>query len=174
MDIKFFRSDAQEDVFDISIDRNGQWFHQGKPISRQALVKLFSTVLYYNTENNEYWLVTPHEQGRVDVADVPYVIIKHIIRDIGTDHQVISLETNLEDEVDVGPDHPIIYNEDNGMTYVIVKNNAMARLNRVVREALIQIALDQDGYDAETGYLYIHSNNERFIVAGINEGKNNI
>ena len=44
--------------FDIHIDRDGSWFYRGTPINREALVRLFSTVLERD-ETGTFWLTTP-------------------------------------------------------------------------------------------------------------------
>ena len=51
---------------DIVIRKNGQWFHEGTPIGREALVRLFSTVLRKDPEG--YVLVTPVEKLAIKVA----------------------------------------------------------------------------------------------------------
>jgi len=59
--------------FDFCIDGRGQWFYQGSRIERPEMVKLFASVLR-RAEDGSYWLVTPVEQGQIEVADVPFVI----------------------------------------------------------------------------------------------------
>ena len=72
MDAQFFRENAVEEQFDIRIDRDGQWFHRGSTIGRDKIAKLFSTVLHYDPNSKDYWLITPVEQGRIEVEDVLY------------------------------------------------------------------------------------------------------
>ena len=48
--------------YDIRIDRDGTWFHQGTPIGRKELVRLFSTIL--RKDDEDYVLVTPAEKMR--------------------------------------------------------------------------------------------------------------
>src|SRR3546814_9089985 len=50
-------------TYDIRIARDGTWFHEGAPIGRKALVKLFASVLW--RDDGGYWLRTPAEQGRI-------------------------------------------------------------------------------------------------------------
>src|SRR5690348_9686433 len=59
--------------FGIRIARDGTWFHEGSPIGRLPLVKLFASVL--RREGDEYWLVTPAERGRILVEDAPFVAV---------------------------------------------------------------------------------------------------
>lgn len=60
--------------FDIRIDAEGNWHHEGEPITRMAIVRLFSTVLMRHADGS-YWLATPAERGRIEVEDVPFVIV---------------------------------------------------------------------------------------------------
>ena len=54
---------------DIRIARDGTWFHQGTPIGRKELVRLFSTIL--RRDGDDYVLVTPAEKMRIVVEDAP-------------------------------------------------------------------------------------------------------
>ena len=56
---------------DMVIKRDGTWFHEGTPIGRARLVRLFSTVL--KREGDEFFLVTPVEKMRITVEDAPFV-----------------------------------------------------------------------------------------------------
>ena len=44
----------------MRIARDGTWFHEGSPIGRQAMVRLFSTILRREPDGG-YVLVTPAE-----------------------------------------------------------------------------------------------------------------
>jgi hypothetical protein len=57
---------AQCGEIDIVIKRDGLWFHEGTPIGREALVRLFSTVLRKDPEG--YVLVTPVEKLAITVG----------------------------------------------------------------------------------------------------------
>ncbi|PCI01415.1 MAG: proteophosphoglycan precursor [Alphaproteobacteria bacterium] len=148
MDSNFFRKNAPEEQFDIRIDRNGQWYHRESPIGRDKIAKLFSTVLHYDTKSNDYWLITPVEQGRINVEDVPY-----IITDFEIHNGTFTLSTNLGHIATANADNIILCRPDNGLPYIHVHNNVMARLNRSAREKLINMALEQNGYDELSGEL---------------------
>ena len=51
---------------DMRIARDGTWFHQGSPIGRQAMVKLFSTILRREPDGSHV-LVTPVEKLDIEV-----------------------------------------------------------------------------------------------------------
>lgn len=157
MDANFFDLNRPEDDFGISIDYNGQWFHHGEPIAREKLAKLFSTALHYDPEKGEYWLITPHEQGRINVTDVPYIIIDF---EWGDD---LILKTNLDHTIKPDAQNPIYCEGDT--PYIIIKNNVPARLNRAVRDKLIDIALSQNGYDDTLKTLTLKANGHDHIIA---------
>lgn len=158
MDAKFFRKSATEDEFEIRIDYDGTWYHQGRPIERQKLAKLFSTALHYNPDTSEYWLITPVEQGRIKVADAPYIVI-----DYEWDGSSLTLKTNLEHQIQPSPKHPIYVLNDT--PYCVTYNNVPARINRAVREKLINIALSQDGYDDVSNHLILKANGYEHVIA---------
>ena len=96
---------ADPDRFQMRIARDGTWYHQGSPIRRVALVKLFSTVLRRD-DDGDYWLVTPVERGRIEVEDVPFTAVEMNVKGKGKD-QVLSFRTNLDEIVNVDADHPL-------------------------------------------------------------------
>ena len=55
---------------DIRIARDGTWYHEGTPIGRRELVRLFSTILRKDPDG--FHLVTPAEKMRIRVDDAPF------------------------------------------------------------------------------------------------------
>src|SRR5690554_1247947 len=55
---------------DLLITRDGSWLFEGKPIGREAIVRLFSTILR-KEQDGAYYLVTPVEKWRIAVEDTP-------------------------------------------------------------------------------------------------------
>ncbi|MBL6904615.1 MAG: DUF1285 domain-containing protein, partial [Pseudomonadales bacterium] len=55
---------------DMVIARDGTWIHEGQPIRRPAMVKLFASVLKLE-DDGDYYLVTPVEKVRIQVQDCP-------------------------------------------------------------------------------------------------------
>ena len=55
---------------DMRIASDGTWFYMGTPIGRQALVRLFSTIL--KREDGKHFLVTPVEKVGIRVDDAPF------------------------------------------------------------------------------------------------------
>jgi hypothetical protein len=58
----------------IEIKADGQWFHEGRAMRRQALVNLFASILR-REEDGEYYLVTPVEKCRIQVVLHPLMIV---------------------------------------------------------------------------------------------------
>ncbi len=85
---------------DIRIARDGTWFHEGTPIGRPALVRLFSTVL--RRDEDGFWLVTPVEKLRIQVEDAPFLAVG-----LERAGEAIRFATNVGDVVDAGAEHPI-------------------------------------------------------------------
>jgi hypothetical protein len=85
---------------DIVIKRNGLWFHEGTPIGREALVRLFSTVLRKDPEG--FVLVTPVEKLAIKVEDAPFIAVR-----VDREGEALKFLTNVGDEVEAGPDNAI-------------------------------------------------------------------
>jgi uncharacterized protein len=96
---------ATERAFGLKIARDGRWSHEGRPIERLALVKLFASVLRREPDGS-YWLVTPVERGRIEVEDVPFVAVELVATGTGSG-QRLRLRSNLDEWVTVGPEYPL-------------------------------------------------------------------
>ena len=127
--------------FQMRIARDGTWFYQGTPIRRLELVKLFATVLRRGPDGR-YWLVTPVEQGLIEVEDVPFVAVE--LRSEGEGRgQVVQLRTNLDQWVVVGEAHPLeMRPQPDGAAapYVRVRDSLDARVSRSAFYHLVELA----------------------------------
>ena len=86
------------------IRRDGSWLHQGSPIRRPELVKLFSTVL--KREGDDYYLVTPVEKLRIQVECAPFLMVS-VERQQKGDQVALCFVANTGDRVVAGAEHPI-------------------------------------------------------------------
>lgn len=59
---------------DIQILADGRWVHEGGEIKRHELVKLFASILRCEADGH-YYLVTPVEKWRLQVEDLPLLIV---------------------------------------------------------------------------------------------------
>jgi uncharacterized protein len=127
---------------DMRIAADGTWHYNGSPIGRPALVRLFSTVLRKDPER--YVLVTPVERVGIVVEDAPFLAVEMAVDGEGESRQ-LAFRTNVDDLVQVGPDHPLRFETDptGGLKpYVLVRGDLWARLTRAL--ALDLIALGEE------------------------------
>ncbi len=131
--------------FDIRIARDGTWFHQGSPIGRKALVKLFASVLRREADG-EYWLVTPAERGRVIVDDAPFTALE-VAASGAESAQVLRFRTNVDDWVEADREHPIRVRHAPGSgepsPYILIRDGLEARIARSVYYHLVELAVER-------------------------------
>ena len=129
---------------DITIKRDGRWVHEGGVISREALVRLFSTVLRKDPDG--YWLVTPVEKMRITVEDAPFIAVRvdRLSDDLGGD--TLKFLTNVGDEVTAGPDNAIrveIAANGEPRPYLHVRRGLEALISRPVFYELVEMAQER-------------------------------
>ena len=124
---------------DVRIARNGVWYHEGRPIRRQAMVNLFASILK-REDDAGFYLVTPVEKVRIKVEDCPFLIIDMEIRNPGPGQKIIFL-TNVEETVEADADHPIrVSGVDEPHPVVHVRGGMDALLSRSVFYRLVDSA----------------------------------
>jgi hypothetical protein len=132
---------------DIVIKRSGLWFHEGSPIGREALVRLFSTVLRKDPDG--FVLVTPAEKLGITVEDAPFIAVRVDRR--GED---LVFQTNVGDEVTAGPNNPIRVEIEPGSgeprPYVHVRRGLEALIARPVYYELVEMAQTRDTPEGPT------------------------
>jgi hypothetical protein len=84
---------------------DGTWLHDGRPVARPALVRLFASVLRREPDGR-YWLVTPTERAAVVVDDAPFVAIAMTAEGTSRDAE-IRFRTNVDSWVPLDADHPL-------------------------------------------------------------------
>lgn len=126
---------------DIVIRKDGLWFHEGSPIGREALVRLFSTVLRKDPDG--FHLVTPVEKMRITVEDAPFIAVR-----VDQEGENLKFLTNVGDEVIAGPENPIRVEVDattgEPRPYVHVRRGLEARIARPVFYELVEMATEHD------------------------------
>ena len=130
---------------DIFIRKDGVWFHEGTPIGREALVRLFSTVLRKDPDGIH--LVTPVEKMKIRVEDAPFVATR-VDEAVGDDGQpVLRFLTNVGDEVEAGPENAIRVEMGEGgepRPYLHVRRGLEALITRPVFYELVELARERD------------------------------
>jgi hypothetical protein len=128
---------------DIVIRKDGGWVHEGGVIGREALVRLFSTILRKDPDG--VYLVTPHEKLRITVEDAPFVAVR--VDRVG---DALRFTTNVGDEVEAGPEHPIrVATDSHGepRPYVHVRGGLEALIARPVFYELVEMAEERSTPD---------------------------
>jgi uncharacterized protein len=131
---------------EMRIARDGTWFHQGSPIGREAMVRLFSTILRRENDGS-YVLVTPVEKLSIEVEDAPFMAVE--LKSEGEGRaRALAFRLNTGDLVSAGPDNPIQVREapDGPHPYLHVRGGLKALVTRSVYYELMNLALD-DGSD---------------------------
>ncbi|MDP3547336.1 MAG: DUF1285 domain-containing protein [Phreatobacter sp.] len=135
---------------DIRIAADGTWYYMKSPIGRLPLVKLFSSVL--KREEGRFFLVTPVEKIGITVDDAPFTAVEMRVEGEGRSRQ-IAFRTQVEQWVDVGPDHPLRFEKEAGTDgvkpYVHVRRDLWARVSRALFHDLASLGeiAAQDGRD---------------------------
>ena len=127
---------------EMRIARDGTWFHQGAPIARPAMVRLFSTILRREPDGG-YVLVTPVEKLDIAVEDAPFVATAVKAQGDGPE-AVLTFQLNTGDLVTADAAHPLRFEdgEDGPRPYVHVRGGLDALVARTVYYELAQRALD--------------------------------
>jgi hypothetical protein len=130
----------------LVIKSNGQWWHEGSPFTRAKLVSLLSSVL--KKEGAAYFLVTPVEKIGIKVEDVPFIVV-----DWRFEKAALLVKTQIGDEVEIGPDHPVQLrhftsdgndagNAETLVPYCLIRRNLWARLHQNVMYQWTEIATE--------------------------------
>jgi len=125
---------------DMRIARDGTWYHQGDPIRRPAMVRLFSTVLR-REPNGRHVLVTPVEKLDIDVENTAFRAIELRSEGQGRDRR-IAFGLDSGDIVILGPEHPLTLEP---TPRILVRHGLEAELARPVYYELAEIALAEGG-----------------------------
>ena len=129
---------------DMRIARDGNWFHEGSPIGRMGLVKLFSSIL--RREGDEFFLVTPVEKVRIRVDDAPMLAVDFEVEGAGRD-QLLRFFTKTEDEVVANAANPIrvaMGAEGEPSPYVHIRAGLEALIDRKSFYRLIELGVHED------------------------------
>ena len=123
---------------EMRIARDGTWFHQGSPIGRAAMVRLFSTILRREPDGG-FVLVTPAEKLDIEVEDAPFLAVELKSEGEGRDRS-LAFRLNTGDLVVAGPDHALRF-ESGPHPYLEVRSGLDALVARPVYYELAEIAL---------------------------------
>ncbi len=141
---------------DMRIASDGTWFYLGSPIGREALVRLFASVLRKDDDGKTY-LVTPVEKIGITVDDAHFQAVE-MAKKPSDQGELLTFRTNVGDLVSVDRDHPFRFELEEGTAglkaYINVRGNLEARLTRALMYDLVAIAEEGEGeYEGQFGVI---------------------
>ncbi len=125
-------------AMDLKVSANGEWWHDGQLIKRQALIDLFSTVLW--KEDSKFYLKTPVEQIEIQVEDEPLFVNQVDMLEL-ENKSYIQFTTTTQDVIVVDDEHPIFMREYQGelRPYVHVRFGINALIQRAAFFHLVEM-----------------------------------
>ena len=125
----------------MRIASDGTWYHQGTPIRRPAMVRLFSTVLRREPDGRHV-LVTPVEMLAIEVESTAFRAVEISREGEGRD-QRLAFRLDSGDAVILGPDHPLrlVATERGPSPRLVVRHGLEAELVRPVYYELAELAI---------------------------------
>ncbi len=146
---------------DIVIRADGTWMHEGSPIGRKELVRLFSTVLRLDPDG--YHLVTPVEKMKIRVEDLPF----RAVTMAATGDDLVFM-TDVGDEVIASAENPITVETDpvtgEPSPRLHVRRGLEARIARTVFYDLVERA------EVVDDRLTVASGGARFALGPVGAG----
>lgn len=130
---------------DMRIAADGTWFHNGTPIRRPALVKLFATILRREPDGRIV-LVTPVESVGITVEDAPFVAVEMAVEGTGEARR-IAFRTNVDDLVPLDAEHALRFEEDSEggfRPYIHVRRGLWALLTRALAYDLAEMGEERE------------------------------
>jgi hypothetical protein len=130
----------------MRIAADGTWYHEGEPITRPAMTRLFATVLRREPDGGHV-LVTPHAKLAIEVDVTPFRAVAMTYEGNG-DQRRIAFELDSGDAVILGPAHPLkVLAGDRGPSpRVLVRHGLEALVVRPLYYELAETAL-AEGHD---------------------------
>ena len=178
--------------FDIHIRRDGTWCYQNSPIRRQALCRLFASVLHKDADG-QHWLITPAERGRISVELAPFLIAQCKYTD-----SELQLQTTFGEWNSVDTDHPVFMErripqppqsfpntktlrepspatspasspESSSETLPYFRINPQRRLDALMARSVFYELAQYAEYDEQKNLFFIRSKDARFVLNASDE-----
>ncbi|MFM1897362.1 MAG: hypothetical protein RLZZ385_2436 [Pseudomonadota bacterium] len=141
---------------DMRIAADGTWYHEGAPLRRPAMVKLFSNIL--KREGERYFLVTPVEKVGIQVDDCPFVTVALDAEGSGNDQRLV-FTLNTGEQVTLTGDHGLqVETRTNGEPHPVleVRNGLHALVSR--KDFYRLVGLAESGPEPGSPRLGVWSN----------------
>jgi len=127
----------------IRIDPDGNWYHEGGRIERESLVRLFASILRREADG-EYYLVTPHEKWRIEVALHP-LLATDFDRSATASGALLTATLNTGKQVEVSEECPLYLDPDAGGIAVLRLPHGLTALStRAAWYRLVEMAENDD------------------------------
>ena len=125
----------------MRIARDGTWYHEGSPIGREAMVRLFATVLRREPDGSHV-LVTPVEKLTIEVENTAFRALEMTSEGDGECRR-LAFRLDSGDAVIAGPAHPltVVATPDGPSPRLAVRHGLEAELTRPLYYELAEIAL---------------------------------
>jgi uncharacterized protein len=134
-------------AIDMRVASDGTWHYCGSPIGREALVRLFASILRREPDG-EYVLVTPVEKIGIAVDDAPFLAVEMARQGSGR-QQALTFRTYVGDIVTAGPGHPLRFAIEPGTEglkpYLHVRRGLEALVVRSLAQELAALAAGHEG-----------------------------
>ncbi|MGI4732624.1 MAG: DUF1285 domain-containing protein [Janthinobacterium lividum] len=133
----------------MRIARDGTWWHEGAPIARPAMVRLFSTILRREADGGHV-LVTPVEKLSIVVEDAAFQAVEMKREGEGRDAR-IAFRLDTGDLVTAGPEHGLRFADtpDGPRPYLHVRGGLEALVARSLYYDLAEVALAPETGDGD-------------------------
>ncbi|MGX7894820.1 DUF1285 domain-containing protein [Tsuneonella sp. HG222] len=125
----------------MRIAADGTWFHEGRPITRPAMVRAFASLLTRDADGR-HWLVTPECKQAIEVDDAAFQAVELKVEG-GPGEKALAFRLNTDELVVAGAEHPLraAGDPDVPALYLAVRRGCEARLNRSTYLQLVEHAL---------------------------------
>lgn len=123
----------------MRITRDGTWIHEGRPIERGAMVRLFATILRREPDGSHV-LVTPVEKLTIDVDSTAFRVIEMSSKGDRGDRR-IAFRLDSGDVLILGPDHPLRLAGNDLGPRILVRHGLEAEIARPVYYELAELAI---------------------------------
>lgn len=126
---------AEELDSHMVIRADGTWLHEGRPITRPAMVRAFASLLLH--QDGQHWLMTPQCRQRIAVEDAAFVAV-----DVAAKDGVLAFRLNTDELVLASPGNPLraTGDKDCPAIYLAVRHGTQARINRSTWLQLVDMA----------------------------------
>lgn len=130
---------------DMRIAADGTWFHQGSPIGRPEMVRLFASILRRDPDG--FVLVTPGEKLDIEIEDAPFVAVELTTTGEGPE-RTLAFRLNTDEHVVAGAGNELrVESAADGTPrpYLHVRRGLDALVARTVFYELAELALAEGG-----------------------------